>query len=349
MSKQVLSKAQFAEFLPKVIDICAQNKLATLSNGIVKSDLLKPANDHLREALKYNLPGGKMTRGLMAANIYYSLLKTEKPENWYETGLRIGWAVEALQTCFLVADDIMDSSTTRRGVPCWYKCAGLSAVNDSLTIESCVYMLLRSLPEHCQIDRLVRLFQEVTFITEQGQTLDMQNSELPKVDLDKFTTENYKAIVRYKTSVYSFYLPFAAGMLAAGYEPNCPIMEKILMEMGFYFQVQDDFLDCFGDPSVTGKIGTDIQDNKCSWLVVKALQSDQENVRAILSAHYGKKNDDDIAKIKNLYDELEIERQFHDFEDQSLERIDSLIGQYSGPLDKSIFELLKAKLYRRSQ
>ena len=73
-------------------------------------------------------------RGLMAANIFYSLLKTEKPENWYETGLRIGWAVEALQTCFLVADDIMDSSTTRRGVPCWYKCAGLSAVNDSLTI-----------------------------------------------------------------------------------------------------------------------------------------------------------------------------------------------------------------------
>ena len=67
------------------------------------------------------------------------------------------------------------------------------------------------------------------------------------------------AIVRYKTSVYSFYLPFAAGMLAAGHEPNCPIMEEILMEMGFYFQVQDDFLDCFGDPSVTGKIGTDIQ------------------------------------------------------------------------------------------
>ena len=48
-------------------------------------------------------------------------------------------------------------------------------------------------------------------------------------------------------------------MLAAGHEPNCPIMEEILMEMGFYFQVQDDFLDCFGDPSVTGKIGTDIQ------------------------------------------------------------------------------------------
>ena len=47
-------------------------------------------------------------------------------------------------------------------------------------------------------------------------------------------------------------------------------------------QIQDDYLDAFGDPEVIGKIGTDVEDNKCSWLVVQALERASPEQRAVI-------------------------------------------------------------------
>jgi farnesyl diphosphate synthase len=57
----------------------------------------------------------------------------------------------------------------------------------------------------------------------------------------------------------------------------------ILLPLGEYFQVQDDYLDCFGTPEVIGKIGTDIEDNKCSWLIVQALALANESQKGLLN------------------------------------------------------------------
>ena len=122
--------------------------------------------------------------------------------------------------------------------------------------------------------------------------------------------DRYSDIVKYKTSYYSFVSPVVLGMTlvhdrvllfkglhlslhtlfkAGTKDPKAfELAESILLEMGHFFQVQDDYLDCFGDPAVTGKIGTDIQDGKCSWPMVTALDLANDKYRDILRVCYQK-------------------------------------------------------------
>lgn len=113
----------------------------------------------------------------------------------------------------------------------------------------------------------------------------------------------YMDIVTWKTAFYSFYLPVACGMHLAGEtnEEAFATAKTILVKMGQYFQIQDDYLDCFADPEVLGKVGTDIQDNKCSWLVCTALKAVSPEQKAIIVANYGRDDATCIEEIKKLY------------------------------------------------
>jgi len=122
---------------------------------------------------------------------------------------------------------------------------------------------------------------------------------------------------------------------------------SILLEMGHYFQAQDDYLDAFGDPEITGKVGTDIEDNTCTWLVVEALKLATEGDRRVIQDNYGKKNKVNSDKVKDLYEKMGIPKKFEQFEEhcylQLKEKIDAVSIMPTGA-----FNFLLAKIFKRS-
>ncbi|EGD77089.1 hypothetical protein PTSG_07427 [Salpingoeca rosetta] len=163
---------------------------------------------------------------------------------------------------------------------------------------------------------------------------------------------SHTCIVKYKTAFYSFYLPVAAAMHMAGIKDEKAFAnaQEILLEMGVFFQVQDDYLDCYGAPEVIGKIGTDIeQDNKCGWLVVQALDRVTPEQRKILEENYGRKDPECVKRIKELYKELDLEKLYHEFEEASYQKLMKMVEEKAGDLPKGIFTDFAAKIYKRQK
>ncbi|XP_058165813.1 farnesyl pyrophosphate synthase isoform X1 [Dasypus novemcinctus] len=340
-------KQNFIQHFSQIVKVLTEDEVGHPETG--------DAFARLKEVLEYNVIGGKYNRGLTVLAVFKELEEPKKQDaDSLQRALTVGWCVELLQAFFLVADDIMDSSLTRRGQLCWYQKpgVGLDAVNDALLLEACIYRLLKL---YCREQpyylNLIELFLQSSYQTEIGQTLDLLTAPQGNVDLGRFTEKRYKSIVKYKTAFYSFYLPVAAAMYLVGIdgEKEHASAKKILLEMGEYFQIQDDYLDLFGDPNVTGKIGTDIQDNKCSWLVVQCLQRASPEQRQILKENYGQKEAEKVARVKALYEELELPAAFTQYEEDSYSRLLGLIEQHSEPLPPAIFLGLAQKIYKRKK
>lgn len=280
------------------------------------------ATKWMAKVLQYNVPGGKKNRGLA---VVYSYKKLVQPDQLTEENLRLarilGWCSELNQAFLLLEDDIMDHSRVRRGQTCWYlnNNIGLSAINDGIILDQLVYQLLRThfRNKPCYID-LIETFHDITLKTSMGQTLDMLSTHFGnKPDLNLFTMDRYNSIVKYKTAYYSFVMPVTLAMYFAGVtDPEIHRQAKtILLEMGHFFQIQDDYLDCYGDESVTGKIGTDIQEGKCTWLAVVALQRASSSQKEIFKECYGYDDPEKVSRIKQLYDDLGLQQTYSIYEE----------------------------------
>jgi farnesyl diphosphate synthase len=321
-------------------------------------EMPKPAVEWVREMVNVTVAGGKMNRAIFVLQCAQTMagekgLTAEEEEE----AAMIGWCIEWLQAFFLVEDDVMDQSKMRRGQPCWYlnPKVQLIAINDGFILQSHIYRILKKHFSHkkSQYLPLIELFNEVTYQTELGQLLDLtsQDQDSP-MDLDKFTEERYKGIVKYKTAFYSFYLPIASGMILSGIDVNntkvFDTVRDICVQIGEYFQIQDDYLDCYADPETLGKIGTDIQEAKCGWLVVQALKKVTPAQRKILAKHYGKDEEAGVAKVKELYVKLEMEAEYKSYEEKAYKAINSAIANIKG-VPKEIFKDVLAKIYKRDK
>ncbi|EIW53149.1 farnesyl-diphosphate synthase [Trametes versicolor FP-101664 SS1] len=356
------AKAQKRQKFEDVFAVLRDELLAYLRQEGMPQD----AVDWYRRNLEYNVPGGKLNRGLSVVDSVEILQGRALGEDEYFKAALLGWCIELLQAFFLVSDDMMDQSVTRRGQPCWYRVEGVShiAINDSFMLEGAIYFLLK---KHFRTEpyyvHLLELFHDTTFQTELGQLIDLITAPEDHVDLSKFSLEKHQKIVIYKTAYYSFYLPVALSMYMTGIPhtaQNDPyaLAQSILIPLGEYFQVQDDFLDFAQPPELLGKIGTDIVDNKCSWCVNTALAIANPAQRKVLDDNYGRKDAAAEARVKALYEELGIRARFAAYEEAAYKRIVSLIETIPEKpqakagevvLRREVFKVFLDKIYKRQK
>ena len=341
-----------------------------LDSCTVQFGLDEHARVRLTHMLEYNVVGGKLTRGLTVVKATRDILEANEElqghvafDLLFEKAATLGWCIEIMQAMFLVADDIMDGSKTRRGGPCWYLVdeIGMDAVNDSLILESFMNFLLAEMDQDS--NSFTRLFQQINLATQLGQMKDLTIKKTNSVSNDflpswmkQFNYENYEKIVVNKTALYTFYLPLAAAihltykqkiLPVSHLQPALDVTKRISIELGIKFQIQDDYLDCFADPSVIGKIGTDIVDGKCSWCFVKAFEHASEAQRALIASHYGVHDEKSVMIIKQVFEETGLHKIYEMQEISSYQRIQAMIDSEAHILPRAMFTALLDKIHMR--
>lgn len=219
-----------------------------------------------------------------------------------------------------------------------------------MILQSVVYRLLaRHFKDQACYIHLVDLFLEVTYKTELGQLLDLITAPTGKPDMEKFSPLRYLQIVQYKTAFYSFYLPVALAMIYCGVDEKEALEDarKCLIPLGEFFQIQDDFLDCFGDPKTLGKIGTDIDEGKCSWLAMKFMETASGPELKAFKEIYSKPGS--TAVISKMYKEAGLDLEYERLQEETKKSLNESLLTVSDPKLVLIIEAFAKKIFNRQK
>ncbi len=256
----------------------------------------------LYDPIKYVLSmGGKRIRPsltLMAYNLY-----KDDPESVLPSAC----ALETYHNFTLLHDDLMDNASVRRGRQTVHE--KWNANTAILSGDSMLVLAFQRIAE-CKPDKLkpvLDLFVETALEIGEGQQYDMDFEERTDV-----TEEEYIEMIRLKTSVLLACALKVGALLAGAPEKDAYNLYKFGEQMGLAFQLQDDYLDVYGDPAVFGKaIGGDILSNKKTFMLINAINRADETQRNELMKWITAETFDPKEKIEavtSIYNNVGINR-----------------------------------------
>lgn len=259
----------------------------------------KPAS--LYAPIKYVLfMGGKRIRPTLML-LAYNLFKDDP-----EKILSSACALETYHNYTLLHDDLMDNADVRRGQPTVHK-----KWNANLAVLSGDSMLVLAYQRMTECDshlaEVLRLFTETALEIGEGQQMDMEFETRNDV-----REEEYIEMIRLKTSVLLACAMKIGALLADAPADDADNLYRFGEKIGLAFQLQDDYLDVYGDPAVFGKaIGGDIVSNKKTYMLINAFNRADNAQRAELERWIRATDFDRQEKVKavtGLYDEMGIDR-----------------------------------------
>lgn len=258
--------------------------------------------DHTRtlyEPADYFLAlGGKRVRPVMLL-MGNELFGPIHPDAW-----NAGIAVELFHNFTLIHDDIMDKAPLRRGKPTVHEQYGESTAllaGDVVFVRGYEYLNMVNV-QHLQ--QLLALFNLTARQVCEGQQLDMDFEKRVGV-----TLEEYIHMIELKTSVLLAASLQMGAILGGAGERNQQHLFEFGKNLGIAFQIQDDYLDAFGDPAKFGKqVGGDIKSNKKTFLLIKALEVATGDHQAKLQTLLQGDATDKVEQMLALYRSTGVDR-----------------------------------------
>ncbi len=250
---------------------------------------------NLYEPIHYILGlGGKRMRPVL------TLMSAEVFDADYKKALPAALAVEVFHNFSLIHDDIMDDAPLRRGNVTvhekWDINTGILS-GDAMLILAYQYF---EKYEPAIFRDLAKLFSKTALEVCEGQQWDVDFETRTDVSIPE-----YLKMIQYKTAVLVAAAMKMGAIIAKTSEDNANLIYDFGLNLGLAFQLQDDYLDAFGNPETFGKqVGGDIIENKKTYLYLKALEfasNDQAKKLVDLFSIHPQDSSDKIEAVKEIF------------------------------------------------